>query len=800
MTGLGTFRRRQLAIALVSAVLLCYQLALLQQLATSQWHHFAYLVVSVALLGFGLAGTLLAFAPEWFVSRFDRLLPVCLFSCAVCLLLPQFASGRLFGQFDSFLLFVSYSEAGKLVLVALLLLCPFTCGALAIGLVFTAETERIGSYYCANLLGSGIGCCLGLAGLELLFAEQLILGCAFLAWLAGWLVLAGKWQSRILSAGMIAVLLVAASQFLPPPQLSQYKDLQRTLDLPEAEVIHRSPAADGQVHLVRAPQLRSGSAVSLNWREPLPQALAVFSNGDLVGKVLQSAEDNSPDDASTSGLPYAISRPVRALILGAGTGATVRQALRQGVERVTAVDSRVNLKKSLMAAGVKSFTHLLSDPRVAWQTIAPRTWLARKTETYDLIVLPTVGSFAGDTGLYALNEQPLLTREGVQQAYRRLQPDGLLAVTVWLDYPPRKPLRLLATLVEALEEEGGHARSQLVAVRSWGTLTFCLKRSAFTAAELASLRGFADRWSFDPALLVDLAPAERQRHNRLQDANLLALFDQVLSSERQKLYRDYPFRVSPAADDRPFFAQFLRWTHLPELLTLYGQQSLPFIELGMMVAGLATLVLLLLALLLIILPLIRLPRGEGGFANTLFYFSGLGLGYIWLELVLIHIYSFYLGQPVLALALVVGVLLTGSGCGSRLSDKLAAERPGRWAGLVVLLICSYAVLLAPLQQASLHLDLALRVLFGGLFLVPLALAMGLLFPLGLRRLSQWQPEQVPWAWGINSCLSVIGAAAATLIAVELGFQQMLLLAAAAYLFPLIAGVTSKSAATDRFPA
>ena len=60
--------RRQLALVLVSAGLLAFQIALLQVLATSQWHHFASFVISCALLGFSAAGTLLALTRRWMLA------------------------------------------------------------------------------------------------------------------------------------------------------------------------------------------------------------------------------------------------------------------------------------------------------------------------------------------------------------------------------------------------------------------------------------------------------------------------------------------------------------------------------------------------------------------------------------------------------------------------------------------------------------------------------------------------------------------------------------------------------------
>ena len=70
-------------------------------------------------------------------------------------------------------------------------------------------------------------------------------------------------------------------------------------------------------------------------------------------------------------------------------------------------------------------------------------------------------------------------------------------------------------------------------------------------------------------------------------------------------------------------------------------------------------------------------------------------------------------------------------------------------------------------------------------MAPLAFCMGVPFPLGLSQLSKINPAQMPWAWGLNGCVSVISAVLATIISVELGFVPVLLLAALAYSMPLI---------------
>ena len=50
------------AVFLLSAAVIALELALMRCLAVAQWHHFSYLVISTALLGFGASGTFLCFA------------------------------------------------------------------------------------------------------------------------------------------------------------------------------------------------------------------------------------------------------------------------------------------------------------------------------------------------------------------------------------------------------------------------------------------------------------------------------------------------------------------------------------------------------------------------------------------------------------------------------------------------------------------------------------------------------------------------------------------------------------------
>jgi hypothetical protein len=356
MRMVGRDQRLLLALVLVSAALLAFQIALLQIIATSQWHHFAAFVIAIALLGFGAAGTFLSLARGWMVRHQNRLLPLLLCACAIALAGTLWLTAGPLGGFDSLLLFVNFLELLRLVAAACMLMLPFLCGALAIGLIFTAGTERIGRYYFANMLGSGLGCILGLVALAELLPQQLPPLLALLA-LAAAVVLMPTEGRRVVLIGMLIALLVTAGALHHPAQLplSQYKDLSRTLALPGARIVARQPAAAGLVHVITAPGLRSAAGVSLNWIAPLPPSAAVFVNGDLVGSLPPPPGTPNPRDASTHALPYVLGPPQNVLVLAAGTGRAVVQARSRGASRVVAVESHGPLVEVLAARAPQEF-------------------------------------------------------------------------------------------------------------------------------------------------------------------------------------------------------------------------------------------------------------------------------------------------------------------------------------------------------------------------------------------------------------------------------------------------------------
>ena len=190
------------------------------------------------------------------------------------------------------------------------------------------------------------------------------------------------------------------------------------------------------------------------------------------------------------------------------------------------------------------------------------------------------------------------------------------------------------------------------------------------------------------------------------------------------------------------------------------------------------------ALLLILLPLFKLRRVSSGSKKnwTLFYFSGLGIGYMFFEIVLIQKFILFFGNPVYASAIVICVMLLASGAGSYYSSRLlpAPKVMRRILLLVFLFLLVYTFGLHLLLQQIASLPDLFKLITSMLIIACPAFLMGMPFPLGLRAQSVIEEKNIPWAWGINGCMSVISAALATLLTVETGFSTVIMMAAICY--------------------
>jgi len=296
---------------------------------------------------------------------------------------------------------------------------------------------------------------------------------------------------------------------------------------------------------------------------------------------------------------------------------------------------------------------------------------------------------------------------------------------------------------------------------------------------------------FDPVLLPDIEQSERSAYNHFQDENFFTYIDRLVSDEREEFYNSYDFNIKPATDNKPYFSQFIKLSGFRNIKNLYGEGMVAFLEIGYFIILFTFIQITLAAVILIILPLFFTSWKGGGKGFTFLYFSGIGLGFMFVEIILIQQFILYFGNPIYAASAVLSGMLIFTGAGSLISSRL--RNTSRISSvallLVILFILIYSLFLTPILRATINANFLMKVFFSFIFIAPAAFFMGLPFPLGLRFLSEKNNNLIPWAWGINGCFSVISTVLATIIAVEAGFFLVMVLAGLAYTLALFANLS-----------
>jgi hypothetical protein len=788
------------AVSLVSAAALAYEILLTRLFAIIQWHHFAYMMISVALLGYGAAGTMVTLLRPQLESRFVLAFAAAAAafgaSAMACFLLAQAL------PFNALEFLWDLWQPLWLLAIYLLLLVPFFFAAVCVCLAFTRYAAQARRVYTFDLVGAAFG---SLGVILALFALRpaTVLACvAALGAIAAalfWLTAGARPRGAALLPLALAVAALVAAQ-TPTGQLriSQYKSLSKALEVMGARVLAERSSPLGQVSVVesKAVPFRYAPGLSLNAPQPPPDQLGLFTDGEgfsALNRYDGSRETLVYLDYLTSALPYHLTSEPRVLVLGAGAGTDVLQALYHGAATVDAVELNPQMADLVEREFGEFSGRPYSRPGVHLHIAEARGFAAASRDHFDVIQLGLLDAFgASAAGLYALNESYLYTVEALQRYLMRLRPGGYLAITRWVDLPPRDTLKLFATAVVALEKGGVRdPGARLAMIRNWNTGTLIVKNGELTPQDVARLREFCRSRGFDLVWHPGMRAGDADTFNRLQQPYFHEGAVALLGGQRADFIERYKFNIAPATDDRPYFFHFFRWKALPELLQLRDRGGLPLLDWGYPLL-IATLVqALVLAAALILLPLARLRSpgariGAGVRWRTAAYFAALGTGFMFVEIAFIQKFILFLSHPLYAVAVVLFAFMLFAGLGSLLSQRLAKEVA---PGIVLLvppiaaiaLLCGvYLIWLPEVINALIALPDAARIAITVLLILPLGLSMGMPFALGLEALGARTPALVPWAWGINACASVAGAVLASVLAIHAGFNAVLIVAVVLY--------------------
>ncbi len=804
------------AVFLVSASLIGLELALMRCLSVASWHHFSYLVISTALLGFGVSGTLLTLLGPALERRFGASCTALTLAFALSMLLCFRAAQAL--PFDPQYVLYSSQQAVLMVAYHLLYFVPFLLGATVIGLSLMHFGNRVHLLYGANMLGSGFG---GLWILLLMFVlpeASLLYATAGLSLVAAaiWAAYADirvispsaivetkrscftllRWLAVVIT-GVVLILLITV--WPHELRIDPYKPLavvRRWEAQSDAEQLltQHSPRARLDVYdsLLFHNTLFAGfTAVS-----PPPPQLSILADGYLAGTVfkIESAEEATILDHTPMSVPYQMIRYPRVLLLGETGGTNVWLARRFNAASITVVQGNPQIINLLNGPLADVAGGVLALPSVEAVTVNPRLFLEGHEKQYDIIQLVRAeGMSVGVSSLLSVHEDYLLTEEGLALCLRRLRPGGLLSVTRQQQDPPRDNVKILATMTQALESLGVQEPGRhIIQYRNYLAVTTLASLTSVDAQRCSRLLSICDELQLD----VEWAPCPG-----VNPADQIAQISgppgadysyyhyaaqEIFSPRREEFLEDWVYNVQPASDDSPYFYNFFRWSSVPLFRQVYGNDWFRKLELGYVVVVGVLVEVVVVGGVLILLPLLWLKRWStrsGGRLATVVYFLLLGVTYMLLEMVLIAKFTHFLGDPILSAGGVVSAFLMFTGLGSIFSRRFFSH-PLRVIGVAVLGIAAitlvYTFTLDSVFFLGCSWPIAVRFGVAVLVVAPLAFLMGWPFPNGLGCVERARPTLVPWAWGVNGFASVAGAPAGVLLAVTGGFNYAMLLAAILY--------------------
>ncbi|MEZ4358554.1 MAG: hypothetical protein R3B48_00120 [Kofleriaceae bacterium] len=765
------------AVATASMATVALELVLTRLYSVTMYYHFAFLAISVALLGLAAAGTTISVLPRVFTA--PRAAPL---AAAFMLGFALSAVWALHAAISHPISLRDWSaNLAGLAQIYVAAALPLLCSGFAISLAISHAGAAIGRIYMFDLVGAGVGCVLLVPAIGALGAPGAALMVAALGGGSALLfALAGRPRGGALraAAGLAAVITVALV----------------ALGVTEGDA--------RRFGLVRNPTKFLGSRPVLfeRWNSFSQITVApagdpdhrwIFIDGDAATRVWSAEVAQRRQDAPrripevrVAALVYALRAQGPAAIIGPGGGTDVISALRAGVRDVYGVEINPIIVEDVMRGALAQWSgELYGDPRVHVVADEGRSYLRRQGRRFSSIQATLVDTWAASSsGAFTLSENNLYTVEAFGEFFAALAPGGVLSMTRW--YDPRSPaefVRLLAIARAALERRGvapgDVGRHVLVATDGELRTTLMVSPEPFSDQDLRAFATAAARDQIRVLVQPGLAPPPDP------------LLARVLTAPRLgDALAALPYDASPTTDDRPFFFYHLRLGDLGSAFHRNAVGQLNNVGVTLLVLLLALSLVATLALVLVPLAVFqrRELTGTGPRGRLLGAFACLGLGFILVEIGFMQQFVLFLGHPVYALAVVLATLLIASGLGAGLSRRVTAALGARRAqlamtGALAAILALYGAGLGALFDALIGLPLPARVGIAAALVAAPGALMGTFVPAAVRAASALGPGMVAWGWGVNGATSVVGSVAAIMLSMNAGFSTALFVGVALYL-------------------
>jgi hypothetical protein len=758
-------------------------------LSVLTWYHLAFLAVSLAMLGMA-AGAVLVFlgTTRYSSERAARELPRVAMWLAASIPLSHLINLSMpFPTLDQF----SAMEAVGIALATIVLAAPFLAAGVVVTLALTRTGFSIGRLYAADLAGAALGCLLIVPLLD----HSNISSVAFVA---GAAAAAGAYCfHRFAQTARSGLSLVLCAALLVAAGLNAATDQGIGVVYAKNRTFKRGAEPGVRGERVDWSAWNAHSYVMIT---PPYRGEAFYWGGGRGSDQFQTtsawmlidAEAGTPitewdgDVANlewvsydVTTLPYHLRRG-RVGIIGVGGGRDILSALWAGNRSITGIEINDNLLQALQGP-YRDFAGIATRPEVELVHSEARSYLARTDRRFDILQMSLIDTWAATgAGAFTLTENGLYTLEGWRLFLDRLEPEGLFSVSRWFSPEAVSETSRLLTLAVASLIDRGVARPADHLVMLAGDLVATLivsnrplsEADRHVVAELAADRNFRiliSPWS-EPA-----------------DGFLAGIVRSRSLGELNAAIAHPTFDFTPPSDNRPFFFNTLKPTSFasayeaPRNGVTWGNLRATWTL--VLLFGIAT----VLVGSIIIWPLVRagFPVMERrSFVASAAYFAMIGTGYMLIQIPFLQRFSVYLGHPTYTFAIILFSMILFTGIGSLWSDRFPVERHRvvlKVPLVIGAVVFGMVLLMGRLMSATIHFELAGRILVVVLCTAPLSVLLGFCFPIGMRLVGRLSPDATAWMWGLNGAAGVLASIAAVGISMWLGIHVNLLVAGTLYL-------------------
>jgi hypothetical protein len=732
------------------------------------WYHFAFVAVSVALVGLGASGLVVQHRVKQLKGKWAENLTI-YSAWGITIFVP-------------ITLFVMHALASQVIYLPLFMILfsvPFFLVGIIISAAFNAFASVAGRLYAADLIGASAGALLVVLFLVLIGGEGSTLIVGLIAAIAGTVFsrIAKNTKKTVVSLMFVgfAVSLIflnhATQIFAIPTDPTAQKDLPIYLrEHPGSKIVKTEWNSFSRIDVVEGGTGGEGLVAK------------VFIDGGAGTNIISwDGNIESRQELSTwmQYIPFKMMQDPKVLVIGSGGGRDVVAALVSGSNDVTSVEINPIIYETVKSYGDRA-GNVYSHEFVRSYVDEGRSFITRSSEKYDIIYVPFVDTWASvSSGGLSVSENFLYTLEGFQQYYDHLTETGKIVTVRWLIDAPR----FISTYAKLLEQNGipqDQLRRHLVMVTSDSytqdpSVTMVVfSKSPFTDEEIRFLSQSFSQYDYKPILVPGQIMREPYSGLLNGEVNLNQFYDM------------FETKVYPVTDDNPYFLSFEK--PLPAAVEVLLYASVGIVAIFLLV------------------PFVWMKRraqGEGevskkkseiGISTVIPYFAALGVGFILIELALLQKLILLMGNPTMTFALLLFTLLISSGSGSLLSSRIAKNNMrnlvfviGAIAGLGIL----YILFLPSIIYSTIAEPIEIKAVVSIAVLAPIGFLMGMPLPTGMRLLKVHRPDYIPWMWAINGAFSVLGAVLAIALGIMYGSSLAMLLGILIYLVALGISFASK---------